>query len=413
MTSTSPLPASYRWFATGLLTALAILNYADRAVIAAVLPLIRDELQISAVVLGALNSVFLWTYALGSPASGYLADRLPRVRVITWSLGCWSVATILAGVVANAQQLMLARVLLGLSQCAFLPAVVALTSEFQPPARRALAIVIPLAGANLGFVVGSVAGGYSGDHFGWRPVFYFLGAVGLALVFVCRVSFRPLVAARVPAVAAAPREFSPLRDLRAILGVRSYLMLLAESSSISAANWVLLFWLAFYFRETHHLSLTGAAFAGTFALQLAATAGYLLGGAFSNRFAGERRERRMLFQSLCYAVAAPFLLSFAFAPGLMVLSGCILLFSLFRGLGSSTDQVIVCEILPPHLRATALGSMNAINTAVGAFGVFIAGYLLKHFQLAHMFAWLALLIALGSGLNYLGYRFFLRRDLLE
>ena len=411
MTNPPQISATYRWFITGLLTVLSVLNYADRAVISAVLPLIRTELGLSEVMLGALSSVFLWTYALCSPASGYVADRLPRVRVILWSLGSWSVATMLAGVCANAQQLMAARVLLGLSQCAFLPAVVALTSEFQPPARRALAIVIPLAGANLGFVVGSVLGGYSGDHFGWRPVFIFLGLIGLVLVVVCHLALRPLAATRV--LVTMKTNLEPLRDFRAMFAVRSYIILLLESSSVATTNWVLLFWLAFYFRDTFHLSLTGAAFAGTFALQLAATAGYLLGGGLSNRFANGRRERRMLFQSICYSVAAPFLLMFALPVGLGWLSAALLLFSLFRGLGSSTDQVIVCEILPPNLRATGLGLQNAVNTGVGALGVFVAGYLLRHFTLAQMFACLSIPIAVGASLNYLGYRRFLQRDLLD
>jgi predicted MFS family arabinose efflux permease len=409
--SIAPISTAYRWYATGLLTVLAILNYADRAVIAAVLPLIRHDLNMSDAMLGVLNAVFLWSYALASPASGYVADRLPRVRVITWCVVGWSVATILAGVVANANQLMLARVFLGLSQCAFLPAVVALTADFQPAARRALAIVIPLAGANFGFVVGSVLGGYSGDHFGWRPIFFFLGAVGLVLAIVCHTTLRPLAADRraLPSVAS---RIAPFRDLRAILSVRSYVLVLLESSCVATGTWVLLFWLAFFFRESFHLSLTGAAFAGTFGLQLAATGGYLLGGAFSNRFARGQRERRMLFQSICYFVAAPFLLVFAFPAGLGWLSTCILLFSLFRGLGSSTDQVIVCEVLPPNLRATAMGLQNSVNTAAGAFGVFLAGLLLHHFTLAQMFASLALPIAVGAALNFLGYRYFLRSDLL-
>lgn len=86
-TPTPQISASYRWFVTGLLTVLALLNYADRAVISAVLPLIRTEFGLSEIMLGALSSGFLWTYALGSPASGYVADRLPRVGVILWSLG--------------------------------------------------------------------------------------------------------------------------------------------------------------------------------------------------------------------------------------------------------------------------------------------------------------------------------------
>ncbi|MDB6092735.1 MAG: major facilitator superfamily 1 [Verrucomicrobia bacterium] len=405
------MSTAHRWYVTALLTALAILNYADRAVISAVLPLIRHDLGLSDIMLGAMSSAFLWTYALASPASGYLADRLPRVRVITWSLILWSLATMLAGVVANAQQLILARMLLGLSQCAFLPAVVALTADFQPPARRALAIVIPLAGANLGFVVGSVLAGYSGDHFGWRPVFYFLGAVGLGLAVVCKLSLRRLATGRAPA--AAGKKLSPLRDLRAILTVPSYVMVLLESSSIAFGSWVLLFWLSFFFSERYHLSLTSAAFAGTLALQLAATTGYLAGGAVSNRFAGARRERRMLFQSICYFIAAPFLLIFAFDVSLPVLSACILGFSLFRGLGSCTDQVIVCEVLPSNLRATALGLQNSVNTGAGALGVFLAGYLLKHFSLAHMFACISLPIALGATLNYIGYKRFLRHDLIE
>ena len=75
--------------------------------------------------------------------------------------------------------------------------------------------------------------------------------------------------------------------------------------------------------------------------------------------------------------------------------------------------MIVCEILPPNLRATGLGLQNAINTGVGAFGVFVAGYLLRYFTLAQMFACLSIPIAVGAGLNYLGYRRFLQRDLID
>lgn len=404
------MSATYRWSVTALLTALSVLNYADRAVVSAVLPLVKHDLGISEAMLGAISSAFLWSYALASPASGYLADRLPRVRVILWSLGLWSLATVLSGLAADTQQLILARIFLGLSQCAFLPAIVALTAEFQPPARRTLAIVIPLAGANLGFVVGSVTAGYSGDHYGWRPAFHFLGGVGFVLVVVAFFLLRPLAT---PAVAAVKRPFSPVRDLREILGVKSYLLLLAESCSVAFGNWVLLFWLSYYFTETYKMSLTSSAFAGTLALQLAAMTGYLSGGAFSNRFAGGRRERRMLFQSICYFIAAPFLLAFAFQVDVTTLSLCILAFSLFRGLGSSTDQVIVTEILPTHLRATALGLQNSLNTGVGALGVFLAGLLLKHFKLSQMFACIALPIAVGAALNYLGYKRFLRHDLIE
>jgi len=213
MSSPVPMSATYRWLVTALFTVLSILNYADRAVVSAVLPLIKHDLGATDVMLGALSSAFLWSYALASPISGYLADRLPRVRVILVSLGLWSVATILAGVVADTNQLILARVLLGLSQCAFLPAIVALTAEFQPPGRRTIAIVIPLAGANLGFVVGSLVAGYCGDHFGWRPAFYSLGGFGLVLVGIAGWILRPLASR-------APSSSHPARSLRSRICAR-------------------------------------------------------------------------------------------------------------------------------------------------------------------------------------------------
>jgi MFS family permease len=91
----------YRWHLVALLTAIACLNYADRAALSSVLSLIRDDLHLSPVMLGAVGAAFLWVYAICSPASGYFADRWPRPGVIVWSLVAWSVVTILTGFVQN------------------------------------------------------------------------------------------------------------------------------------------------------------------------------------------------------------------------------------------------------------------------------------------------------------------------
>ena len=66
------------WAPTAVLFLCATLNYADRTATASVLPLFRKEFGMSDVALGAIASLFLWSYAAGSPFAGYLADRLPR-----------------------------------------------------------------------------------------------------------------------------------------------------------------------------------------------------------------------------------------------------------------------------------------------------------------------------------------------
>jgi len=403
--------ASYRWYVIGLLTAIAALNYADRAVMAALLPLMRTGLGMSDVMLGTLGAVFLWSYAIGSPTTGWLSDRLPRVRIVVWSLAVWSAATVLSGCAASAGQMLATRVLLGLSQCAFFPAAVALIAGFQPARQRALAIGIALAGCNLGFIVGGVLGGYSGDHFGWRPVFFLLGAAGLVLAVVTAVTLRPL-AARERQSAGRQAAAAPAR-LGELFRVRSYLVLLLESSCLSVPSWVLLSWLPFYFHETYRLTLTGAALAGTVSIQIAATCGYGFGGYISDRFAGSRRERRMLLQSLCYFIAAPFILIFASQGGIALISICLFIASLFRGIGSMNDQVLVCEVLPPSLRATAIGLMNGVNIATGSVGVLLAGYFLRRTSLSAMFAALAVFFLGSAVLTQIGYRRYLRGDLIE
>ena len=77
------------------------------------------------------------------------------------------------------------------------------------------------------------------------------------------------------------------------------------------------------------------------------------------------------------------------------------------------DQVLVCEVLPPSLRATAIGLMNGVNIATGSVGVLLAGYFLRRTSLSAMFAALAVFFLGSAVLTQIGYRRYLRGDLIE
>src|SRR6266508_4563683 len=64
-----------------VLTALNALNYADRYVGAAVLPLILAGLALSDAQGGLLQSAFIVTYSLVSPFAGWAGDRYPRLPI--------------------------------------------------------------------------------------------------------------------------------------------------------------------------------------------------------------------------------------------------------------------------------------------------------------------------------------------
>lgn len=396
-----------KWRTVALLFAIACLNYADRTAISAVFPLIRSGLGASDVALAAVGSFFLWSYAIGSPIAGYLADRLSRKRMVFWSLVAWSAVTLVTGFVRSVDELLVTRVLLGLAECGYLPAAIALIADHHPPETRATAIGVHLAGLNFGLVAGGFVAGYLGEHFGWRLDFFVLGAAGLALSALTWFALQdgPDAGKRM-----AHHE-PPWRSAGDLLRTPSYVILVVQAMLVSVGTWTFFNWLPLYFKETFQMSLAGAGFSGTFLLQMAATLGVAGGGFFSDRVAGKHPQRRMLLLSLWYFAAAPFLLAFRGQPTLMLVSISIFCYSLFRSLGSSNENPMICDLLQPHLRSTAIGLMNTANCFAGGIGILVAGYLKQTYGLGGAFGGVSVIVLVAGLLALAGYQFFLKKDL--
>ena len=128
-----------KWKIAAMLFAIAALNYGDRAAISSVYPLLRADLALSDVMLASIGSIFLWSYAVGSPIAGYLADRLSRTRILLVSLLAWSTVMALTGLVHSGVLLLAMRAFLGLAECAYLPASIALIADHHGPDTRATA----------------------------------------------------------------------------------------------------------------------------------------------------------------------------------------------------------------------------------------------------------------------------------
>ena len=223
---------------------------------------------------------------------------------------------------------------------------------------------------------------------------------------------QPTAAAATDAPAATLAPALPFWQSAAILlTIPSYLIVLAEAMIIAVGTWIFLNWLPLFFKETYNLSLTGAGFAGTFMLQGAATLGLIAGGYLSDWFAGQQPRRRMLMQTVSYGLAAPFLLVFLVEPRLALLNVCIFCFSFFQRLGACNETPLLCDLLAPQFRSTAIGMMNAANCLAGGVGIMLAGYLKATYGLAGIFSGISGLMAAGALLTAAGYWRFLGRDL--
>jgi predicted MFS family arabinose efflux permease len=184
-----PAPATSRWMwgVVALFMFMHVLEWADRWLLAAVLPQIDQELNLSEVQTGWLSTVLLVGLAGASLPIGYLADRLRRPRLLGLGFAVWSIATIVTGLARSYDQIQIARLLVGVGSATF--EVVALTilmDLFPRPVRaRVLGIfflAVPI-GTALGLgVVGTIARVTT-----WQTAFLVVGAPGFLLALVALI----------------------------------------------------------------------------------------------------------------------------------------------------------------------------------------------------------------------------------
>ena len=126
-----------------LLAPVALLNYLDRQMLAAMKGSMMGDIPDIATKAnwGIVLGCFKWVYAGLSPVGGYVSDRLSRRHVITVSLFVWSAVTLATGYVTTFQQLVVARAVMGISEAFYIPAALALISEFHVGALRNLRLL--------------------------------------------------------------------------------------------------------------------------------------------------------------------------------------------------------------------------------------------------------------------------------
>ena len=398
---------SIRWRVTVFLTLAGALNFADRSALSAVMVPLREKLQLSDAQLGLLGSFFLWSYAAASPFAGRLADLFSRSRLAVWSLGLWSLFTVLTGAAGGLFTLGLARVSLGLSESLYHPAAFALIGDHHGSATRGRAMSLLSGGFQFGIVIGGAAAGYMAEAWGWRAGFWVLGGIGVGLALLSRFNIVDAVPSRVKG--AGKRGTG--EAIHYLIRDRSYLAMLANVMLTGLPLWMLLGWLPLFLSESYHMRLGVAGFSGTFFLQAFLVLGLWLGGWFSDLVSRRSEARRLLAMAIWLLAAAPFYLIFLHHFPFPLMALAISLSALFRGLGTSNERPTVCDFVPTTFRATAFGFMNMFASIGGAFGVTFAGVLKSRFGLPAVFASCAGVYVLAGAVLLLAYRLWLPADI--
>jgi MFS family permease len=164
-----------------VLTALNLLNYADRNVLFAVQPLVQDEFHISNAQIGYLTSAFLGFYMIAAPFVGPLADRYSRKLIIVLGAIFWSGLTLLTAVTHTYTELLIRHTLVGVGEATFVTIAPTFVADLFAESKRGRILGVFYLAIPVGSAAGYLLGGYLAPHFGWRFPFYIAAAPGFLL----------------------------------------------------------------------------------------------------------------------------------------------------------------------------------------------------------------------------------------
>ena len=137
-----------------------------------------------------LDAIFKYCYAFGFLLAGYMIDKIGVRRGYTVSIGGWSLAAVLHGLVSSVPGMAMARGLLGVGEAGNFPAAIKTVSEWFPRKERSFATGVFNAGSNVGIIITALCVPFIIAHFGWRASFFVTGAIGVFVLFLWLAVYR-------------------------------------------------------------------------------------------------------------------------------------------------------------------------------------------------------------------------------
>lgn len=355
---------------------------------------IRQEFHLTNAQAGAVASATLVASALGGVASGVLADRFGRVRMLTISMLTYSVFTAAAATSQSLAQLVTWRLLVGLGMGGEWSAGAVLVAETWPAQHRGKAIGLMQSGWAIGYILAALIGALVLPIWGWRALFLVGFAPALLTLWIRRRVPEPDVWIR-PARGDAGARNTLALLLRPPLLTRA-LIATATTAALLFAYWGLFTWVP-TFLAGHEAGSAGMGIvkstAWIVAMQIGAFFGYTSFGFLADRFG-----RRPTFIAFVLGAATIVPIYGASAHNELTL---MLLGPLIGFLGHGYFSVfgaMLAELFPSPVRGAAQGFCYNAGRATSALAPWAIGSLADRHGLGSALGATSVLYVVGAAL---------------
>ncbi|GAB4519285.1 MAG: MFS transporter [Amphiplicatus sp.] len=342
---------AYRLYVLVLLTAVYTFNFIDRQIIGILSPYIKADLGLADWQLGLLKGfAFAVLYTtLGIPIAR-LADRYNRVTIISIALALWSGFTAISGAAMNFVHLLIARIGVGVGEAGGSPPSHSLISDYYPKENRAGALAFFAMGIPIGITLAYLGGGWITESLSWRWAFLAVGAPGLLLALLLKLTvrepkrgatdapgltdafsamevgeprggaeraflaFSKIMPAR--ARAATFRELATLwRAARHLMSIPTYRLAVVAVTAISFGAYAVGTWIVDFFARSHpDYSMMSVLFWLGIINGTAYAAGTFLGGALVDRLARTNKAAYGVVPCVALLLHGPFFIGAMWVP---------------------------------------------------------------------------------------------------
>ena len=166
----------------------SIMQALDNTIANVALPRIQGTLSSTQDQMSWVLTSYIVAAAIMTPLAGWLAGRFGRRKVFLYSIFGFTVASVLCGLAQSLPEIVVARLVQGLSGAALIPMSQATLLDINPPERHGRAMTVWVMGVTIGPILGPALGGWLTEQYSWRWVFYINVPIGI-LSFIGVLAF--------------------------------------------------------------------------------------------------------------------------------------------------------------------------------------------------------------------------------